>query len=103
MSLPRWSPDGAELAYVEGSELKLWQAADGTTRTLRTLPEDFTAYRLVFGLGVVGYTGQRSAWLPQTLVVLDSRDGARLRTVWAPFNGGAFPLDGDQAVFEVGF
>ena len=103
MSCPRWSPDGTELVYVDGQELKIWRFADNETRTLRTFPDEFICYRVVFGAGIVGYVGSKSDWGSPPLVILDSRDGKELRTIRAPFNGDMFFLGDNKIVCEIGF
>lgn len=100
---PRWNPEGTELVYVEGQELKIWRLADNETRTLRTFPDEFICYRVVFGAGMVGYVGSKHDWGSPPLVILDSRDGKTLRTIRAQFNGDIFLLSGNTIVCEIGY
>jgi Tol biopolymer transport system component len=100
---PFWNPEGTELVYVEGQELKVWGIADNETRTLRTFPDEFICYYVVFGAGMVGYVGSKSDWGSPPLAILDSRDGKELRTIRAPFNGGMFLLNGNTVVCEIGY
>ncbi len=102
--LPVWSPDGAELGFVEGRDLKVWTLADGQVRILRTFPEGFICYRLVFGQGIIGYVGGSPNSAQTPLVTLDSRTGTERGRVQAAFNGRLLLLDGNHTVVcEIGF
>jgi Tol biopolymer transport system component len=105
IGLPCWNPEGTELLYVDGQELKIWGIADNATatRTLLTFPDEFICYYVVFGAGMVGYVGSKYDWGSQPLVILDSGDGKQLRTIRAPFNGGMFLLSGNTVVCEIGY
>lgn len=105
MSLPCWNPDGSELAYIEGCELKIWMVADNTTRSLSRFPDEFTCYHLVFGAGMVGYVkGGFLGWSAfDRLVSMDSKNGATMRTIMEPFNGSTFLINGNTVVCEIGY
>jgi WD40 repeat protein len=99
---PCWNPEGTELAYVDGPDLKVWSMADHATRTLRTFPEQFFCFRVALGGGKLGYVGgDPSAVKP--LVILDSSDGKELRTVTVPFSGRMFLMPGNVLVSETGY
>ena len=100
---PCWNPDGTELAYIEGKELKVWRMADNATRILRTLPDKLICYHVVFGTGLVGYVAGESGSSSKPLVVLDSRDGKELRKITAQFNGDILLLGGNTVVCEIGY
>jgi len=100
-----WSPDGSEFAYTEGRDLKIWTVATDSIRTIHTFPDRFVCYHVVFGKGVVGYVGDISgqSHYRESLILLDSKSGANVREIKAPFNGGIFLLDnGGTFVCEIG-
>lgn len=99
---PCWNPEGTELAYVDGPDLKVWSMADHTTRTLRTFPEQFSCFRVALGGGKLGYVGGYPAAV-KPLVILDSSDGKELRTVTVPFSGRMFLMPGNVLVCETGY
>jgi hypothetical protein len=99
---PCWNPEGTELAYVDGPDLKVWRMADHATRTLRTFPEQFSCFRVALGGGKLSYVaGDPKAIKP--LVILDSSDGTELRTVTVPVTGRMFLLSGNVLVCETGY
>jgi Tol biopolymer transport system component len=100
---PCWNPDGTELVFVEGRELKVWRIADNTTRTLHSFPDRIICYYVVFGNGLVGYVAGTSDSFSKPMVILNSNDGKQLRTINAPFNGGLFLLNGSTIVCEIGY
>jgi len=100
---PCWTPDGRELAYVEGEDLKLWNYEEDASRTLATFPKDFTCYDIVACSGLVGYGGSTSFSSKRPLVLLDSMTGREVRRVTAQYNGSIVRLDAKTLVCELGF
>ncbi|MRR51120.1 MAG: hypothetical protein EG825_09445 [Rhodocyclaceae bacterium] len=108
----QWSPDGSELAYVDGNEIKLWRRENQTTRLLKLLDEGFLVYSLVFTRDMVGYvggfTGKKEGLFDnlfgyKKLILIDARNGNEVRKVSEQFNGRLYYLDAvDRIVAEIG-
>ncbi len=115
ISLPAWSRDGSELAYVEDKNLNIWNRGKNEARTLVTFPANSVCYQVVMGEGVVGYhagwysgvgevlEGIMTLWPGGALKILDLNTGRKLRTVHAQFNGRVLSVDGQTAVCELGY
>ena len=87
IDLPRFSPDGSALAFVEGNEIKVWRSTDGTTRTVRIFPDGYTFRQLIFGTGIIGYVGGAERKLRYPLVILDAHSGNVIRSIEGEFCG----------------
>lgn len=108
----QWSPDGTELAYVEGNRLNVWRRLDRQTRSLKVLDDGFLVYYLVFARGQIGYVGENSSkkqgWLSvfqtgKDLVMVDTASGQTGRQIREQFNGRLFYLEGCNAIVaEIG-
>lgn len=97
----QWSPDGAELSFVEGNNIHVWRRHDRQTRLLKILDDGFLVYNLVFARGQIGYvggyTGKKESWfgnLPgnRKLILLDAENGGEIRQIRQEFNGSLFYL-----------
>ena len=108
----QWSPDGAELAFVEGNKLNVWRRVERQTRLLKVLDDEFLVYYLVFAPGQVGYVGEYSSkkrgWLSglyggKDLVMVDVASGQTVSQIREQFNGRLFYLAGCECIVaEVG-
>jgi hypothetical protein len=101
---PHWSPNGSELAFVEGKNLTIWSLINKQQRILKILPDNFVCYHLVFANNMVGYIAGESGSYQKPLVVLDSGTGEELITVKELFNGNLFLLGKTNTIVsEIGY
>lgn len=108
-----WSPDGDELAYVEGHEIKVWRREDQRIRRLTEARKDFLIYYVFFAKGRIGYIGgdlnrNYSGFLGlfggRDLIVIDSITGKKLQKFTEQFNGSIFYVEAANSVIaEIGY
>ncbi len=104
ISCPCWNPDGSELAFFEGSELKVWSRNSNQTRTLRKFNKGFICYHIVFGSNFIGYIGSEADASNKPLVMLNPKSGAELDAIKEKFNGRIYLLGNtDKIVSEIGY
>ncbi len=101
---PHWNPDGSELAFVEGNNLVVWSNYTKQGRVLKTFPDNFICYHLVFANNKIGYIGGESGSSQKPLVILDSITAKELKTIKEPFNGSLFRLGKTNTIIsEIGY
>lgn len=101
---PCWNRDGSELAFFEGTELKVWSLKSNQTRILRKFNKGYIWYRIIFSGDFIGYVGKEANASKGPLVILNARSGTVINTIKEEFNGRIFMLGNTgKIVSEIGY
>jgi len=91
---PHWSPDGSELAYSEGNQLKIWNRSNDTIRVLATAPTKSYRHPQLMGNGIIAYsTDAPGSRFKGSIILRDSHTGQELRRVAANVDGRIILLE----------
>ncbi len=101
---PQWNPDGSELIYVEGKQLKIWTLSTHEERILYTMGKKDLCYKILFLRDKVAFLRGGHRTTQDELVVLDQKTGKVLKIVKEKFNGDIFTTDSiKKIVCEIGY